>query len=167
MRGDFFMKEMRKSKSSQTSQQANRSRTPQNSRKKQMQAVAAGCLSAAAVGAAVLAALAAWMSSGGLPIWAVKWVGLGVGCLIAATAGFCCARLSHRNGFFWAWGAQEFCLSAVCSARWRWESDPIAGELSSCFPCCCAGVSSAASGSMLNERYDESRRGGSSPAFCL
>ena len=81
------MKEMLNNKNSPTPQRVNRSRTPQDSRKRQMWAVAAGCLSAAAVGAAVLAALAGWMSSGGLPIWAVKWVGLGVGCLIAATAG--------------------------------------------------------------------------------
>ena len=75
---------MLNNKNSPTPQRVNRSRTPQDSRKRQMWAVAAGCLSAAAVGAAVLAALAGWMSSGGLPIWAVKWVGLGVGCLIVA-----------------------------------------------------------------------------------
>ena len=109
------MKEMLNNKNSPTPQRVNRSRTPQDSRKRQMWAVAAGCLSAAAVGAAVLAALAGWMSSGGLPIWAVKWVGLGVSCLIAATAGFCCARLSRQNGFFLGGGGETRLLGS-CQA---------------------------------------------------
>lgn len=111
------MKKMLNNKNSPAPQRANRSRTPQDSRKRQMWAVAAGCLSAAAVGAAVLAALAGWMSSGGLPIWAVKWVGLGVGCLIAATAGFCCARLSRQNGFFLGLGCAGilFVSCLLCS----------------------------------------------------
>lgn len=159
------MKEMLNNKNSPTPQRVNRSRTPQDSRKRQMWAVAAGCLSAAAVGAAVLAALAGWMSSGGLPIWAVKWVGLGVGCLIAATAGFCCARLSRQNGFFWDWGARAFCLSAACSARWRWGSDPIGGELSSCFPCCCAGASSQHRGQCQTKGLIEAGGDFSPPAF--
>ncbi len=65
----------------------------------------------------MLAALAGWMSSGGLPIWAVKWVGLGVSCLIAATAGFCCARLSRQNGFFLGLGCAGilFVSCLLCS----------------------------------------------------
>lgn len=111
------MKETLNGKSRQAPQRANRSKTPQDNRSRQLRAVAAGCLMAAAAGAAVLAALAMWMSSGGLPIWAVRWVGLGVGCLMAATAGFCCARLSRQNGFFLGLGCAGilFVSCLLCS----------------------------------------------------
>lgn len=112
------MKEMLNSKNSPTPQRANRSKMPQDSRKKQMRAVAAGCLSATAVGAAVLAALGRVDEQrAGFPSWAVKWIGLGVGCLIAATAGFCCARLSRQNGFFLGLGCAGilFVSCLLCS----------------------------------------------------
>ena len=40
------------------------------------------------------------MAGGKVPIWAIKGIGLVVGCVMAAVAAFCCARFSRQDGFF-------------------------------------------------------------------
>lgn len=59
-----------------------------------------GCLSAAALGVVLMGALSLAMSAGRVPIWAVKGIGLVLGCVLSAAAAFFCARSSGQNGFF-------------------------------------------------------------------
>lgn len=74
---------------------------------KKMKAVAAGCFAAIAAGLVLLCAVASAMSAGKVPIWAVHGVGLFTGCVMAAVAGFVCARVCGKNGFV---------LGLVCAA---------------------------------------------------
>lgn len=59
-----------------------------------------GCLIAVAVGGILLCLLSILMAGGKVPIWAIKGIGLVVGCVMAAVAAFCCARFSRQDGFF-------------------------------------------------------------------
>ena len=65
-----------------------------------MKAVGWGCLIAVAVGGILLCLLSILMAGGKVPIWAIKGIGLVVGCVMAAVAAFCCARFSRQDGFF-------------------------------------------------------------------
>ena len=65
-----------------------------------MKAVGWGCLIAVAVGGILLCLLSILMAGGKVPIWAIKGIGLAVGCVMAAVAAFCCARFSRQDGFF-------------------------------------------------------------------
>lgn len=65
-----------------------------------MKAVGWGCLIAVAVGGILLCLLSILMAGGKVPIWAIKGIGLAVGCVMAAVAAFSCARFSRQDGFF-------------------------------------------------------------------
>ena len=63
----------------------------------------AGCdavAAAIAAGMVLLTILSAAMSAGKVPIWAVKGIGLILGCLLACIGAFFCARHAKQNGFF-------------------------------------------------------------------
>lgn len=85
--------------------------------KRQMKAVARGCILAAATVLALLCLFAWMMSAGKLPLWAGKAVGLAVGCIAAAAAAFFCARYSGKNGFVLGFicAAILFCLAFFLS----------------------------------------------------
>ena len=55
---------------------------------------------AIAAGMVLLTILSAAMSAGKVPIWAVKGIGLILGCLLACIGAFFCARHAKQNGFF-------------------------------------------------------------------
>ena len=65
-----------------------------------MKSVALGCLVAVGAGCILLCLLSALIAGGKVPIWAIKGIGLAVGCVMAAVAAFCCARFSRQDGFF-------------------------------------------------------------------
>lgn len=84
---------------------------------RQLKAVAVGCLTAIGLGVVLLCILSMAMAAGKVPIWAVKIIGLVLGCLMAVTAAFCCARYSRQNGFFLGMlcAAVLFAIAFLCS----------------------------------------------------
>ena len=77
-----------------------------------------GCLIAVAVGGILLCLLSILMAGGKVPIWAIKGIGLAVGCVMAAVAAFSCARFSRQTDSFWGYCVRRFCTRYACCAQW-------------------------------------------------
>ena len=101
-----------RAKGKSTEGNKNTGRKSEDSRQKK--AVIVGCAAAIAAGMVLLTILSAAMSAGKVPIWAVKGIGLILGCLLACIGAFFCARHAKQNGFF---GHQ------VGDAKWRVDED--------------------------------------------
>ena len=87
-----------RAKGKSTEANKNTGRKSEDSRQKK--AVIVGCAAAIAAGMVLLTILSAAMSAGKVPIWAVKGIGLILGCLLACIGAFFCARHAKQNGFF-------------------------------------------------------------------
>ncbi len=99
MWGDFFMVQ-NNIKERARQREENRMQAKKPDTKHQMKGVLCGCVVASAFGVFLLCLLSFIMSTGRIPIWSVKAIGIIVGCIMASVAAFFCARYSKKNGFF-------------------------------------------------------------------
>ncbi len=101
-------------------QQRNRcrcSQTPPNAAKQAVRCLALATLAGILGILGMMLVLAGLLSVFSLPVWVARPASLAVGCVGALAAGFACARLNQKNGFFWGMGcaALLFLLLLVAS----------------------------------------------------